>query len=244
MTLVGALGGSEDTKVKDFLQSLLADKSLNLKIRQKATEMYGNGYSGQDKLMTLVAAKKLPAELDTTAQKALLKAWRSDVKLKAMAFYNKGQSNTTLAPVGTLVRLTGNAGNGETIFTNVCSSCHRVNNDGTNFGPDLSEIGAKYGKEGLYQNILNPDAGIAFGYDGYLIKTKDGNQLLGYISAETKEDLSVKGMGGTITKIKKSDVVSKKPYEHSLMPTGLLSTMKQQDAVDLIEYVSSLKKKS
>ncbi len=244
MNLVGALGGSEDTKVKDMLQSVIMDKSLDLKVRQKATEMFGNGYTGQDRLMTLVSSKKLPAEMDTTAQKLLLKAWRSDVKLKAMAFYNKGEGNTTLAPLGTLVKLKGNPGNGKSLFTNICASCHQVNNNGINFGPDLSEIGAKYGKEGLYQNVLHPDAGIAFSYDGYLVKTKDGNQLLGYITSETKEDLSLKIMGGTVSKIKKSDIVSKKPYEHSLMPTGLLSGSKQQDVVDLIEYLSTLKKKS
>ncbi len=245
MSLVGALGRSEEPKVKDMLQSVLMDKSLNLKVRQKATEMFGNGYTGQDRLMTLVSSEKLPSEMDTTAQKVLLKAWRSDVKLKAMAFYNKGgESNTTLAPLGNLVKLKGNAGNGKSIFTNVCASCHQVNNNGINFGPDLSEIGAKYAKDGLYVNVLNPDAGIAFNYDGYLIKTKDGNQLLGYITSETKEDLSMKMGGGTVTKIKKSDIVSKKPYEHSLMPKGLLSGMKQQDVVDLIEYLSTLKKKS
>jgi putative heme-binding domain-containing protein len=92
--------------------------------------------------------------------------------------------------------------------------------------------------------VLNPDAGIAFNYDGYLIKTKDGNQLLGYITSETKEDLSMKMGGGTVAKIKKSDIVSKKPYEHSLMPKGLLSGLKQQDVVDLMEYLSTLKKKS
>jgi len=36
---------------------------------------------------------------------------------------------------------------------------------------------------------------------------------------------------------------TKKKYGHSLMPTGLLASMKQQDAVDLVEYLSTLKKK-
>ena len=62
--------------------------------------------------------------------------------------------------------------------------------------------------------------------------------------SDAKEDVSMRGMGGTVTRIKKSDIVSKKPYEHSLMPTGLLSGMKQQDVVDLLEYLSTLKKKS
>jgi putative membrane-bound dehydrogenase-like protein len=243
MTLIAALGGSEDNKVKDMLQSLLMDKSLNLKVRQKATQMFGNGYTGQEKLMTLVSSKKLPAELSNAARTSLLKAWRSDIKSQAMGFYSTGGSNKALQSVATLIKLNGNTGNGKNMFINTCSSCHQVNNNGINFGPDLSEIGAKYGKEGLYQNVLYPDAGIAFSYEGYVFKTKDGNQVLGYITSETKEDLSVKMMGGAVSKIKKTDLISKKPYEHSLMPAGLVSGMKQQEVVDLIEYLSALKKK-
>lgn len=244
MNLIGALGGSEDPKIKDLLQSVLVDKKLDLKVRRRAMRIFSNGYTGQERLMDLVSSHKIPDDLDTTAENILLKARRSDIKQKAMAFYHKGENNTALAPMEVLVKLKGNAGNGKTMFTNVCSSCHQVNNNGINFGPDLSEIGAKYAKDGLYKNIVYPDAGIAFGYDGYLIKTKDGNQVLGYITSETNEDVSMKTGGSTVTKIKKSDIVSRKLYEHSLMPTGLLSGMKQQEVVDLLEYLSALKKKS
>lgn len=244
MNLIGALSGSEDPKVKDLLQSVVLDKKLDLKVRQKAMRIFSNGYTGQERLMNLVSSKKLPGDLDTTAENILLKARRSDIKQKAMAFYNKRENNTALAPVEVLIKLKGNISNGKSMFTSVCSSCHQVNNDGVNFGPDLSEIGVKYAKDGLYKNIVYPDAGIAFGYDGYIIKTKDGNEQLGFITSETKEDLSIKTGGGTVTKIKKSDIVSRKLYEHSLMPAGLLSGMKQQEVVDLLEYLSALKKKS
>lgn len=244
MNLIGALGRSEDPKIKDMLQSVLVDKKLDLRVRRRAMQIFSNGYTGQEQLMNLVSSNKLPDDLDTTAENILLKARRSDIKQKAMAFYNKGENNTALAPMEVLIKGKGNVSNGKIMYTNVCSSCHQVNNDGINFGPDLSEIGVKYAKDGLYKNIIDPDAGIAFGYDGYLIKTKDGNQQLGYITSETKEDLSIKMGGGTVTKIKKSDIVSKKLYEHSLMPTGLLSGMKQQEVVDLLEYLSALKKKS
>jgi putative heme-binding domain-containing protein len=244
MTLISSLGRVNDTKAKDLLHSVLIDRGLNLKVREKATHSFGNGYNGQERLMNLVSSKKLPKDLDTTAENILLNARRNDIKQKAMAFYHKGESNTNLPPVASLVKMKGNAVNGQPVFSNTCSSCHQVNNNGINFGPDLSEIGTKLAKDGLYENILHPDAGIAFGYDGYLIKTKDGSQLLGYITSETKEDMSLKLVGGTVSKIKKNDIVSKKLYNHSLMPTGLLNGMKQQDVIDLIEYLSTLKKKS
>jgi putative membrane-bound dehydrogenase-like protein len=244
MILLTSLGRVNDEKAKTLLQSVLMDKKLDLAVRQKATGAFANGYQGQEKLMNLVSSKKLPQELDTTAEKILLKAWRSDINRRAIAFYHKGENdNNNLAPVATLVKMNGDKVHGQLVFSNTCMSCHQVNNKGINFGPDLSEIGAKFAKDGLYANILNPDAGIAFGYDGYLVTTKDGNTQLGYVTSETKEDLSLKMSGGVVAKIKKSDIVSKKKYDHSLMPTGLLASMKQQDAVDLVEYLSTLKKK-
>jgi putative heme-binding domain-containing protein len=220
------------------------DKRLDLAVRQKATHGFADGWGGQEKLMNLVSSKKLPKELDTTAEKILLNAWRSDINKRAMAFYHKGENgNNNLAPVATLVKMKGDEVHGQLVFSNTCMSCHQVNNKGINFGPDLSEIGAKFAKDGLYANILNPDAGIAFGYDGYLVTTKDGNTQLGYVTSETKDELSLKMSGGVVAKIKKSDIVSKKKYDHSLMPSGLLASMKEEDAVDLVEYLSTLKKK-
>lgn len=245
MSLLTALGNDENPAIKDLLKFALLDKSLDLKVRNRATRMFSNGYTGQELLMNLVSEKKLPEELDTTAEALLLKAWRQDVKQRAMAFYNKGNSNqTALPPIGDLVKIAGSAGEGKAVFNSTCTVCHQVNNNGISFGPDLSEIGAKLAKDGLYDAVLHPDAGISFGYEGSIFKLKDGSQILGYITSETKEELTVKVMGGSTSKIKKTDVVSKKSYEHSLMPAGLVSSLKKQQVVDLIEYLASLKKKS
>ncbi len=242
MILIGSMG--EDSRnTKDLLQALVRDKSLDLQVRRKATQMLSSGWNGQQRLLTLVMENKLPPDLDTMAERILMRAWRQDIKKKVMAYYNKGNTTESLAPVTQLVSLTGNPGNGKAVFNSTCASCHQVNNSGTNFGPDLSEIGAKYQKDGLYKSILQPDDGIAFGYEGYTVSTKDGNQMLGVITSETKDELAVKVMGGQVNRVKKSDLVSKKPYRQSLMPEGLVSGLKQQQVVDLVEYLAELKKK-
>jgi len=244
MSLVAALGGDENDKTKDLLQAVMLDKNLDLNVRKRATQNFNRGFKAQQRLMDLVLAKKLPADLDTTAEKLLLRSNRSEIKSKAMAFYHKeGTDNQNLAAIPQLIKFTGNASEGKAAFNGTCTACHQVNNNGINFGPDLSEIGAKLPKEQLYDAVLHPDAGISHGYEGYVFKLKDGNQLLGYITSDTKEELAVKSVGGTVTKVKKSDIVSQKAYEHSLMPNGIVSGMKQQQVVDLIEYLSGLKKK-
>jgi hypothetical protein len=49
MTLISSLGWVNDTKVKDLLESVLMDQKLDLKVREKATHSFGNGYNGQEK---------------------------------------------------------------------------------------------------------------------------------------------------------------------------------------------------
>ena len=60
---------------------------------------------------------------------------------------------------------------------------------------------AKLSKDGLWEAILHPSAGISFGYEGWDLKMKDGTQYSGIISSKTETDIEIKMPGG----LKKSD---------------------------------------
>jgi putative heme-binding domain-containing protein len=153
-------------------------------------------------------------------------------------------SNNTIEPVEKLVKLSGDAASGNKVFIAYCTSCHRVNNTGINFGPDLSEIGTKLSKEALYTAILKPSAGISFGYEGYIFKLKNGSQLTGYIASQTENEITIKMPGGQSQTYKKAGIVNKTDYGKSLMTEGLPQAMGQQKFVDLVEYLSTLKTKT
>jgi len=123
-----------------------------------------------------------------------------------------------------------------------CIGCHRVNDKGVDFGPALSEIGAKLGKDALYEAILDPSAGIAFGYEAWQIELKSGDEAYGLIVSETADELIMKDVKAIPTRIKKSEIVKRQQLKTSIMPAGLQQTMSTQDLVDLVEYLSSLKK--
>jgi len=114
---------------------------------------------------------------------------------------------------------------------------------GINFGPNLSEIGSKLSAEAMYTAILQPSAGISFGFEGYIFKLKNGTQLLGYIASQTEDEITVKMIGGQSQKVKKSEIASKSDYGKSLMTEGLPQAMGQQKLVDLVAYLATLKKK-
>jgi putative heme-binding domain-containing protein len=117
-----------------------------------------------------------------------------------------------------------------------------INREGTNFGPELSEIGNKLSKNGLYMAIIHPDAGISFGYEGQILKLQDGSIKLGFIISETESELELRMSGGVTSKIDKAEILSQTQIETSLMPKNLHHTMTEQELVDLVEYLSSLKK--
>jgi putative heme-binding domain-containing protein len=140
-----------------------------------------------------------------------------------------------------MVDKAGDAVKGKVVFQSLCSSCHQVNREGVNFGPDLSEIGSKLSKEALYTSILFPDQGISFGFEGYRIQLNDGSTAVGKIVSETADKIDIQYMGNQQS-IAKEKVTTRVKLESSLMPSNLQSSMGEQDLIDLVSYLESLRK--
>ena len=142
-----------------------------------------------------------------------------------------------------LSALTGNAVEGKKIFSTICATCHQVNNSGYDFGPGLSEIGTKLPKESLLESILNPSAGIGFGYEGWELHMKDGSTLSGIIASKTETDIDLKLPGGARKAIKTADVTRLTQIKESMMTEGLHENLSAQDMANLLEYLTGLRKK-
>src|SRR5262249_19327562 len=148
--------------------------------------------------------------------------------------------------ISELMRLKGDPVKGAAVFrrdtTTACIKCHQVNGEGIDFGPNLSEIGTKLGKDALFEAILDPSAGISFGFEAWQITLKDGNEAYGLIVSETADELALKTAGAIVTRYPKTEIKSRTQGKLSIMPAGLQATMSRQDLVDLVEYLSQLKK--
>src|SRR6516165_5392373 len=55
-----------------------------------------------------------------------------------------------------------------------CSICHKVQGQGGDVGPDLSQIGGKFDRTHLIESILDPSAEIPQGYHATILGTKSG----------------------------------------------------------------------
>jgi len=244
---ISVLGNAGDKQAYELLGKLVVDSSKSKARRSAAVMALGRSVFGQRQLLKLASEKKLADDLHLVAG-AMLSA-SPDAKIRQEAAKHlkmpKGQGNKSLPSVGELVKRSGNPKNGPAVFKKAqCVTCHKLGNEGVEFGPSLAEIGSKLSKEALYVSILDPSAGVSFDFEGYQIVTADGLDLVGYIISETDDQIVLKRQGGLNTPIKKDDIIEKNKMTQSLMPTNLQATITTAELVDLIEYLTTLKKKT
>jgi putative heme-binding domain-containing protein len=121
-----------------------------------------------------------------------------------------------------LMKLKGDAAKGQAMFMQAgCVACHRVKGQFIDFGPDLTQIGAKLSQDGLFTAILYPSAAIEHSFVGQNVTTKEGQAVMGYVVSETDAELTLRMAGGASTTVKKVNIVKKEELKDSLMPPGL-----------------------
>jgi putative heme-binding domain-containing protein len=243
--LLESMAGVGSKTSIDILQEIALSGKYAMSLRKEAAGMIGKSWSGEERVLEILKAKKVPQELIAYVVKSVSGAWRGSVRSEA-ASYLPNDGKTTVAKKAVTIQeinaLTANAGDGKKIFTTVCATCHQVNNIGYDFGPKLSEIGSKLPKESLLQSIVNPSAGIGFGYEGWELKMKDGSTMSGIIASKTETDIDLKFPGGGKKQVKTADVKTLTQMKKSMMTEGLYENISAQDMANLLEYLSGLKK--
>ena len=244
--LLTSLGGVGSKASVDILQTTALSDKYDMRLRKDAAGEIGKSWSGEERVLEILKAKKVPAELISPLVASVSGAWRRSVREEAASYLpDKGTAKAAKKTftMQQLNSLTGNAEEGGKIFTSICATCHKVNNTGYDFGPGLSEIGSKLPKESLLESILNPSAGIGFGYEGWELNMKDGSTLSGIIASKTETDIDLKLPGGARKAIKTSEVQRLTPVKESMMIEGLHENLSAQDMANLLEYLSGLKKR-
>lgn len=245
-SILRALSRAGKKESIDMLERVTLSPSYSMNIRQTAASMIGRSWDGEDRVLSLLKRKKVPKELIPVVVESTSGAWRRYIYDEASTFLPGGKKkpmNMKEPVLNELIALKPDLSNGQKVFTNICAVCHLVGNAGSDFGPKLSEIGSKLPKEAQLEAIVHPSKGISFGFEGWELKMKDGSTITGIISSKTATEIDLKYPGGSVQKIKTSEVKSMQKLKLSLMPEKLHEKMSQQEIADLLEYLISLKKK-
>ncbi len=240
-----AVGNSNAAESVELLEAAFNSDDSSSELVSQAVRGLGRTQAGAKKLIALAQKGDLDEDHVAIAAIPLSNAPWKDIREAAKKLFPlpPTKDGKPLPAIGELARLRGSWGNGQQVFNTHCASCHQAGNLGKDFGPALTEIGDKLPKDALLTSILDPNAGISFNYEGEEFILRNGTQISGIVISETNDKLSVKSQGAIVTEMQKSDILARRKMTGSLMPSGLQSAMTQRELVDLVEFLSRLRKK-
>ena len=134
----------------------------------------------------------------------------------------------------------GDAANGKEVFRRGCLACHKVFNEGQDFGPDMMKVGMRLTKYKLVESIIDPNADVDKKYLSTLISTSSGKIVTGLLVSENKDEVVI--FDGKVKRvIKVADIEERKTLKQSSMPEGLAGTISPAEFLDVIAFLATLK---
>lgn len=134
------------------------------------------------------------------------------------------------------------AARGEKMFSAaMCNRCHQVRAQGGRVGPNLTGATRRFSPHDLLDAILNPSKTIPHDFQAVKILTEDGKVIVGQVVNYGGGGMSVRTNQmepWKLTKINADSVETITPSTTSLMPAGLLDTLKRDEIFDLLQWLA------
>jgi putative heme-binding domain-containing protein len=122
----------------------------------------------------------------------------------------------------------------------LCSSCHTMQGEGGNVGPDLTQLGSRFTTKDMLEAILDPNKVVSDQYAATVFVMKDGSSIVGRLTNEDENKYFVSQnpfAPQTLREISKTDVASTKISRVSLMMPGLINRLNNEELKDLLAYL-------
>ncbi|MEQ1858849.1 MAG: PVC-type heme-binding CxxCH protein [Chthoniobacteraceae bacterium] len=190
-------------------------------------------------LLAAVEANRLPASAFTTQRRTtLLKHKDAAIRERAEKLFNAGLGDraAALERAKQALTLTAKPAHGREIFRQLCATCHRLDREGVNVGPDLFDM-RRQTKDIIVFHLVMPDAEIAPAFAFYSCEAKDGRAFAGLLVSETPTSVTIRMPGGLEETVLRNDIKTLAAMPGSLMPPGLDAAMQPQDIADLVAYL-------
>ena len=125
---------------------------------------------------------------------------------------------------------------GQAVFNRTCGPCHQMYGQGGSIGPDLTGSN-RANLEYLLSNVLNPNGEVQDAYKMVLVTTRDGRTFSGNVIAENDRQITLRVVGGNNAVVSKADIQAREVTAMSMMPPGLLDSLSDREAIDLVAYL-------
>jgi putative heme-binding domain-containing protein len=111
---------------------------------------------------------------------------------------------------------------------------------GTQIGPDLTQLDAKFHSLDVLKELIDPSARINEKFQSYVFELESGKVVTGLILEETPQ--AVRVIENPLAKaeaveLKPSEIEARHKSASSIMPKGLLDKLSREEILDLIAYV-------
>lgn len=131
----------------------------------------------------------------------------------------------------------GDVGQGKKVFTQHCAKCHKHGGEGNTIGPDLTGF-AVHPKEEILIHVLDPSRSVEGNYKAYTANLLDGRTIIGLLASETRTSVELIDAENKRHALNRDDLESLKESPKSLMPEGFEKSMKPEELVDLLEFMT------
>jgi putative membrane-bound dehydrogenase-like protein len=130
---------------------------------------------------------------------------------------------------------------GESLFRGTCGVCHSTSQSGSGFGPSLAGSRDR-ATNAILTAVLDPDRAVESVFRTFHVETKDGSVYDGFFGDETAEAIVIRLAGGTNQVVPKASIKEAGYVEgSSVMPTGLFDALTDEQVINLVRYVQSLR---
>jgi putative membrane-bound dehydrogenase-like protein len=243
---IDVLGLTQEPAAVDLILRLVQDPKRGQALRSAGIGALGHSRLGERAILKLAAGGQITVELQYAAAKALQASIDNGIRAEAAKYLKLPEpaGGKPLPPLAELLKRRGNVEHGKVVFNTAgtCAKCHTIGGVGKDVGPNLSEIGDKFPKDGLYESILFPSAAIAHNYETHRIELQSGNVVQGIITSETADSITIKTAEAIVQTYKKSEIADNSEIKISLMPADLQKLMTTDDLVDVVEYLTTCRK--
>lgn len=148
---------------------------------------------------------------------------------------DKRQMIETLRKELTPAVAAANLSAGRVQFQRLCASCHVLYGEGGQVGPDLTGSG-RASLDYLLENVVDPAAVVAADFRMTVAELKDGRTLNGLLREANPRTVTIVTQAERVT-AERGEIVKLETSDSSMMPDGLLESLKPEERRDLIAYL-------
>jgi putative membrane-bound dehydrogenase-like protein len=163
------------------------------------------------------------------------KAWRSRLQ-EAFASTSTLATNPAWSQTHrSALSASGDATRGSLVYQEHCSACHQLAGKGYSVGPALDAVVSKP-RHYLWQEILDPNRNRDRRYEQFVAESEDGSIDSGILE-ESPTSITLRQASGKTKVILRSELVTLKSSNRSLMPEGMDRLITPQQLADLLEFL-------